>query len=55
MADRSAQRAAEASDPIVKKSYEDLARQWLHLAQHAERPGISQGEDQPVQPDNNSN
>jgi hypothetical protein len=34
-----AERAAErASDPVVKKSYEVLARSWLDLAKRLERP-----------------
>ena len=37
MAAQSAERAAKAVDPLVKKTYQDLNRQWLHLAQHAER------------------
>ena len=51
LAARSAQRAAEAADPLVKKSYEDLGRQWLHLAGHAERAEFKALDDLPLQPD----
>jgi hypothetical protein len=30
-------RAAEATAPDIKKSYEDLEAQWLRLAEHHER------------------
>jgi len=33
------QKVKEMLDPEVKRSFADLARQWLHLAEYAEQHG----------------
>jgi hypothetical protein len=34
-----ARRAQQARDPDIRRELEELARGWLHLAEHAERSG----------------